>query len=640
MATQPPDGRHAELVRRLGAALRGTSAGEPASPADDARRLLIGALCGEIGAVPPEPLVGASADLALPVAAALGVLQYEAEALAILVRIPPAAHEEIVSVALRVVPRVAPAAALAHRDWILAMVDAGQRLRHGEQLGRFVRALQDAGHFELVDAIRNSAAGDRFGLADRWLLDARAACWRGAYADVRALLATAPADGAVAADAALLTAIADGAEGRFDDALAALESVHAHGDPQRRDVAARWRAELVMRRGRRDAAGTGSWWWSLLDWVSRRRAASTEHTALREASDHPVIRLVNWIAVLRQSNGRRGEIVRDFHEWVIAGLERAGVAGIGPLAAEWRQRGDEATLWKMIALFGGNRGDTCTVVENGRLRALDLLTARSEAVVMQRRLRHDGLDTTLRAFAEIAAEWPRLVVFRTYSAELLLWAGRYEEAAAGFDEVRRASVNRWAHVGLGASLAALGRTAEAERVWDEGREVHHGALPGEASHVYRAEVAIGAGRLDAADELLRGVLRAKPTRLRGWLLAAELGWLRGDAAAGQAALFEAAVLCPALADAEGPLAAADLLHDDAAKDDRDAAIARCRSLRGALRGNSSSWLFTWYDPADTMHAFAQAPPHDLELAVDRVERFRRAPHPPVYRGPTGDLRAS
>ncbi len=621
MRTQPAsDARHRDLVQRLAAALRGAMPA-PASPSDEARRLLLRALRGEIGAVPAEPLVGASANVAVPAAGALGVLRYEAESLAILARFPPADHEQIVSVALRVIPRVPPATALAHRAWVMATVDALRGFGHREQLGAFVRSLQGGGHFELVDAIRRSDAGERLTAADRWLLDARAACWSAAYDDLRALFQKAPDDRTVAAEGDLLSAIACGAADRIDAALTALEVIQNHGDPQLRDVAGRWRAELTVRRGRRDSGGERSWWRSLGDVLRRGRAASAEQAALREASDHPVLRLVTWIALLRKPDEGGRELVRDFHEWVIAGLERCGVAGIGPLVAEWREGGGEATLWKIVALFGGNRGDSCTVVEDGRLRALDLRTARQEAVAMQRRLRHVGLEASLRAFAALAAEWPRLVVFRTYSAELLLWAGRYEEAAAGFDEVRRTSVNRWAHVGLGAALAALGRTAEAERVWDEGLRVHHGALPGEASLVYRAEVALGAGRLDGADELLRQVLRAKPTRLRARLLAAELAWLRGDAAAGRAALLEAAITCPALADADGPLALADVLHDPAAGAHRDAAIARCRSLRAAMRGNSSSWLFTWYDSAETMHAFAHAHAEDLELALDRLARI-------------------
>lgn len=621
MRTQPrSDGRHTGLVRRFAPVLRGMVT-EPASPADEARQLLLRVLRGEIGAVPPEPLVGAPASVALPAAGVLGVLQYEAESLAILVRFRPAAHGEIVSTALRVIPRVSPATALAHRTWVMAMVDALCRGRHRDLLGPFVRSLQGAGHFEIVDAIRRSDAGAHLGAADRRLLDARAAWWRGAYDDLRALCERPPTDRTVAAEADLLAAIACGAAGRIDAGLAALEVIHGQDDPQLRDLASRWRAELVVRRGRRPARGARSWRRLLRSMLDRHRTASAEQAAVREATDHPALRLVTWITMLRQPDDGRREVVRDFHEWVIAGLQRAGVAGIGPLVAEWRRDGREEALWGIIDLFGGNRSEPCTVVEDGRLRALDLRTARQEAVAIQRCLRRVGLEATLCALAELAAEWPRLVVFRTYHAELLLWAGRYEEAAAAFDEVRRTSVNRWAQVGLGAALAALGRSAEAERVWDEGLRVHRGALSGEASLVYRAEVAIGAGRLDVADELLRRVLGAKPTRLRGRLLAAELAWLRRDPAAGRAELLEAAVLCPALADAAGPLALADLLHDSAVGEQRDAAIARCRSLGAALRGNASSWLFTWYDPAGTMHAFTYARSDDIELALDRFERI-------------------
>ena len=610
------DARDAALVRRFATAVRRVAA-EPASPAKDARQLVLRVLAGEIGAVPPEPLSGAPANVALPAAGVLGVLQYDAESLAILVRFPPAG-QHAVSIAPRVIPRVPAATALAHRSWILGLADALAG-PGGDRLGPFVRALQTAGHFELVDAIRGSHAGERLGSTDRWLLDARAACWAGAYDVLRAHLEGAPADRAGAGDVALLAAIARGVAGDTGAALVALAAVRMRGSPALCDVAGRWMAELQVRRNRRSASDR-SRWRSLVDALLRHRSGSAAQTALREASDHPVLRLVHWIAVLRQRDEGRRELVRDFHEWIIAGLVRERVAGIEPLVAEWRRGGDETTLWKIVELFGGNR-ESCSVVEDGRLRALALRTARQEAVEIQRRLRHVGLDATVRAFAELAAEWPRLVVFRTYSAELLLWAGRYEEAAAGFDEVRRTSVNRWAQVGLGAALAALGRTTEAERVWDDGLRVHRGALPGEASLVYRAEVAIGAGRLDVAGQLLRGVLNARPTRLRARLLAAELAWLRGDSVAGRAALLDAAAMCPGLGDAEGPLALANVINDPAAGEQRDAAIARCRSLRAAMRGNASSWLFTWYDATGAMHAFPHAPPQDVELALERFDRI-------------------
>ncbi len=665
--------RDAALARRFAAAVRHVAA-QPASPTNDVRRVALGALCGEIGAVPAEPFPGIPSDVALSAAGVLGVLQYDVESFAVLVRFPPDART--LSLALRVIPRLPRTTALAHRSWILAMVGALGRCDARDRLGSFVRALQRAGHLELVETIRGSGAAEHIGPVDRWVLDAETACWAGAYDALREHVEEAPSDEAIADDVGLFAAITHAAAGDTRRAFAAAAAMCARGTPQLRDVASRWKAEWALRleadgpsrpqssrsrpdtvhaprrpsgeRGAmqalRDAANEAelleaiargtpaattsalaavkTWWRSRRD-SSGRPPEAIATAALREVTDHPVVRLLAWIAVLRQQREGDGsrEALRDFHEWVIAGLQRADVPGIAALADEWRRGGDEATLWKMIALFGGNRGDACTVLQDGRLRAIDLRTARQESVAMQRRLRHVGLDAVVRAFAALAAEWPRLVVFRTYSAELLLWAGRYEEAASVFDDVRHTSFSRWAHIGLGAALAALGKTAAAERVWDEELRVHHGAQPGEASLVYRAEVAIGAGRLDVAAALARQVLRAKPTRLRAYLVAAELAWLRRDAAEGRAALLRAATMCPGLADADGPLALAGSLLDPASGRGRDDAIARCRSLRAAMRGNASSWLFTWHDRAGAMHAFVGARAQGMETALDYLERI-------------------
>src|SRR5262245_24695139 len=224
----------AALVRRFAAVVRRLKA-EATSPAHDVRQFLLRVLGGEIGVVPPEPLPGAPAELALPAASVLGVLQYDAECLAILARFPPGEHEQILSVALRVIPRVPPATALAHRSWIMAMVDAVRGFGVRDRLGPFVRSLQTAGHFELVEAIRGSHAAEHIGAADRWLLDAQAACWAGAYDALRELLDQSPADGA-GGDAELLAAIAHGVAGEAEAGLAALEAVRARGGGALRDV--------------------------------------------------------------------------------------------------------------------------------------------------------------------------------------------------------------------------------------------------------------------------------------------------------------------------------------------------------------------------------------------------------------------
>jgi tetratricopeptide (TPR) repeat protein len=617
-------------------AVRRRTADEPPSAARDARRMLLDALDGHVGELSLESLADASAAVRIPAAGVLALLEQHRESFALLARHRPADEGDLIAVALRVLPRLPPALLSEHRAWVSQFVAVLLRGGSAARFPSFVRALHRRGHFELVSAIRGSIAKARLGPDDELILDATEACWAGRYDAVLERLAERPKlDDATRHEADLLAAIARGAQNPAGDAIATLDGVRAtpNGPSTLTDAAARWRAELLVRQGtdiRAGAAPTGGRGaGGLLDRVrqrfgGRRHADSTTAAALREASDHPALRLVNWIDLLRQPDDGRRDALRDFHEWVIARLCDERVQGIEPLAAEWRDGGGEAALWKIVALFGGNRTDTCTVVESGRLRAVDVRTARQEAVVVQGRLRQLGLEATLHAFDELSTCWPALTVYRTYKAELLLWVGRYDEAASLFDQIRRSGTNRWAHVGLGAALAALGRDDEAERVWEEGVRVHRGALPGEATFVYRAAVAMRRDRLDEADECLRRVLAAKPTRLRGWLQRAELAYLRGASADGRAALLQAVALCPGLFGtvAGGEAALVDLLGGgESSIGQRDAAIELCRSSRAAMRGNASSWLFTWFDHAGELRAFAHLPAPDMLLALQRLGRI-------------------
>lgn len=623
--------RFAATVRR--------AAEEPPSTARDVRAALLMPFEGRICALRLETLADASPEVSIPAAGILALLEHYDECFTVLRRLAPTQHDEILAIALRVLPRLPPPVLSAHRAWIVQLITALLRSGLATRFPSFVRALHSRGHFELVDAIRSSAAGTYLRPDDELLLDATEACWAGRSHDARQLLAARPLIGdAARLEADLLSAIARGARDPAGETVAALDTVRATpGCPAAlSDTAGRWKAELLVRRetGRTagpDRAGATAphrirrLLSSLLRGNRGRRAAADAETtrALREASDHAALRLVHWIDLLRQPDDGRREAIRDFHEWVIDRLCAERVAGIEPLAAEWRTRHEESTLWKIIALFGGNRTDTCTVVENGRLRAVDVRTARQEAVAVQARLRRAGFDATLRELDALSTRWPALTVFRTYKAELLLWVGRYDEAAVIFDQIRRCSSNRWAHVGLGAALAAMGQDADAERVWNEGRRVHRGALPGEATFVYRAEVAMRRGDLARAAQLLRGVLAAKPTRLRGWIELAEIAWTRGECSEGRAALLQASALCPGLlyANSIEPLTLDDLLRDDAGTGRRDAAITFCRSLRVAMRGNASSWLFTWFDQAGELHAYGHMSAPDLLLGLQRLERI-------------------
>ena len=244
---------------------------------------------------------------------------------------------------------------------------------------------------------------------------------------------------------------------------------------------------------------------------------------------------------------------------------------------------------------------------------------------MQSLLPEVGADQVRARLARLAAAHPGISVFMTYQAEILLWEGRYDEAATMFETEVRTAATRWGEVGLGAALAALGREEEAERVWALGHRRHQGALPGEATFIYRAEIAARRGDLPAASELLRGVLTAKPTRTRGWLLRAEIGWLTDEPAEARVALLQALALCPGLARtaAASPPGLAEILLDARrpTRPERDALLDWCRALRAAMRGNASSWLFTWFDTNGAMRGFRRLPYNDLAQAIETIGRL-------------------
>jgi hypothetical protein len=309
-------------------------------------------------------------------------------------------------------------------------------------------------------------------------------------------------------------------------------------------------------------------------------------------------------------------------------LRDAGIAEAREALAASNTPAEDETLWRVLTRLGGNRTNFWTVVDaESRVRPVHLRTARQEAIASQGRLPELGAPAVMALLTELEQRHPGHSVFATYQAEILLWLGQYAEAARRFEiEVRRAAT-RWGEVGLGAALAGLGEDAEAERVWTMGHRRHHGALSGEATFVYKAEIAVRRGDLRAARELLDGVLAAKQTRMRGWILRAEIDWKQRADGSARHALLQAIAFCPGLATtitAPGDVPVALLLeHRTPTASEREALIAWCQAMRHALGGNASSWLYTWFDAEGTFRAFPGVPAADLHLALRSTERIVR-----------------
>jgi tetratricopeptide (TPR) repeat protein len=469
----------------------------------------------------------------------------------------------LLELGLHLIPKISPDLLLAHREWVLQFAS-----RVGPAgLSEFVRALHDAGHFELVAGILQSKASNAIGLGDVALLSATECLWKADYAAVVSRLSSSPV-ASPRADA--LRRIAKAFLAPTEEHLTALRDCVIPIEDAWRQVPQRAYAELLLRGGRSDLTGP----------------------ALRAAGGHPAMALLQRLNDLHAPETDRKHVDPDAHGFILEALRDLNAKGLEPFGAA----DDEARLWRAVGVFGGNRTDTCTLLEDGELRVVDLPTSRAVAVSLQRALPRLGPDVVLAEFRRLVAKHPGLAPFLAYQGEVLLWLGQYEAALELFTEAWNKTRNRWSYIGLGAALAALGREDEAQKAWDEGAAFHHGSLPGEATRSYRAEIAIRRGDLETAEALVRGGLAARPTRLRAWILYSELALHRGDKQRAKDAFRHAFTLCPGLFSRtpEHWKLLTQWHPDDA--------MAVVTSIRSQMRGNASSTMFTWFEPSGTFRA--------------------------------------
>ncbi|MSP92574.1 MAG: hypothetical protein EXR79_12365 [Myxococcales bacterium] len=509
----------------------------------------------------------------LDVAGALADIGDLAQSARWLLTLDPAAAVREPGLALRVLPELPRSELPAHAAWLdgwlhsaaAASVDLAERA---------VLALLRSGHIGLGLAHRGALLPDAGAL-----LDATLALWRGQWPAAIATLERHQVRPRLSAQAAAVVTIARARAHPCASSVAALQhlrAAHAH-DPHLADPVGRAAVWTAMQCGDD----------GLLD------------ATRRTAPDHPALCLLGRIAQLRAPPGPRRDVDAGLHLGVLQDLARAG---IGPDTAA-RQL-DEAALWELLAGFGGNLTDAPTWTDGVALRPLELTTARQQARQLQARLPVDGLDAVLAAFAGMQRSHPEASAFATYGAEVLLWAGRASEAALVCGQVWGVTENRWAYVGLGAARAALGDANGARVAWRDGSARHGGRLAGEATACYAADLALAAGDLETAHVEAEFALRGRGTRLRAWLVWAEVQASHGADDRGRAGLLQAFALAPGLflddlwprfePVLEGTLPAlaiADL----------------CRIARTRCAGNASSWLYSWRDGDGGLRAWAHVP---------------------------------
>jgi tetratricopeptide (TPR) repeat protein len=168
--------------------------------------------------------------------------------------------------------------------------------------------------------------------------------------------------------------------------------------------------------------------------------------------------------------------------------------------------------------IGPFRGEILTRMVSGRLRVLPHVDdIRYRAASLRTLLRVLDLERVLALAEEI--DLPHNPIVPAYTAELLHWHGRYDEAGAHCEEaIRRDPTVRWPWIGLAQAHMWTGNlklAAEAlERV---GRR--HPRLP--SLPMARGELAFLSGDPGRAVTFLRAAASAHPTRRAVWLLLIE-----------------------------------------------------------------------------------------------------------------------
>lgn len=175
----------------------------------------------------------------------------------------------------------------------------------------------------------------------------------------------------------------------------------------------------------------------------------------------------------------------------------------------------------------GNRSTQPTYVDPRSDQLLPLRLRRSSRHVSkatQWLLTSMTADEVLQSFAAILREYPRSHHPYAYRGEVLLWLGRFEEAAGDFAQGLAINAQaRWIHIGLGAVHTLNGQFDEAMRSFQRSVDVAP-QFVGPTLYAYRGEALRRSGQTREALRDLQVACRDNPSRIGGWVNL----WLAAD----------------------------------------------------------------------------------------------------------------
>jgi tetratricopeptide (TPR) repeat protein len=175
---------------------------------------------------------------------------------------------------------------------------------------------------------------------------------------------------------------------------------------------------------------------------------------------------------------------------------------------------------ELLRVTHGNRSTNVTYFDPGigRLKPLEIRhSARYRAKTAQWEILHSPPDEVLRSFDAVVRDNPFSHHPNAYRGEVLLWLGRYDEAAADFREgLQKNPRARWLYIGIGAVFFFQGNTSSAIVSFQRSVDVAP-LFVGPTLYAYRGEAFRLAGRTSEAVHDLEIACRDNPSRISAWV---------------------------------------------------------------------------------------------------------------------------
>lgn len=258
-----------------------------------------------------------------------------------------------------------------------------------------------------------------------------------------------------------------------------------------------------------------------------------------------------------------------------------------PEPADPTSRADvDAAAAAVLRAFGGNLSPWPTVLVDGQLVPFQaVVDPRDAAANLAGSVALAAPDALLSRLEALAHTCPASPYPWSYRGELLLWLGRYEDAASALDRaIALRDDTVWAWIGRGAADLLLGDADRALARWEEGVRVCRG-FEGPTLAAYRGEAWWRKGEPDRARASLDAAVVRHPSRLGAFVVRAIVAAAQGDRTIADTLAARLRVTLPGLA-----------VDADAITPSADSAAWLSATLH-LMRGNRSSSTATWVTDA-------------------------------------------